>query len=67
MVADYNVFGDLCDRISPFYNFGVYLLRGHTLFTLTFLVIGLMIFVVTFCYHRNIRRESNVFRGKTRL
>ncbi|VDM93743.1 unnamed protein product, partial [Onchocerca ochengi] len=66
MVADYNVFGDLCDRISPFHNFGVYLLRGHTFFTLTFLVIGLVIFVVTICYHRSIRRESNLLSGKRR-
>ncbi|EJW76284.1 hypothetical protein WUBG_12807 [Wuchereria bancrofti] len=67
MLADYNIFGDLCDRISPFYDFGVYLLRGHTLFTLTFLIIALIIFVVTVCHHRNVRRQNNVLSGETRF
>uniref|UniRef100_A0A0R3RZP6 G_PROTEIN_RECEP_F1_2 domain-containing protein n=1 Tax=Elaeophora elaphi TaxID=1147741 RepID=A0A0R3RZP6_9BILA len=66
MLADCNVFGDLCDRISPFHNFGVYLLRGHTLFTLTFLAIALVIFAVTVCYHRNVRRQHNVLSGEIR-
>uniref|UniRef100_A0A1I7V8D8 7TM_GPCR_Srx domain-containing protein n=1 Tax=Loa loa TaxID=7209 RepID=A0A1I7V8D8_LOALO len=66
MLADYNIFGDLCERISPFHNFGVYLLHGHTLFTLTFLVIALAIFIITICYNRNVRRQSNVFSGEIR-
>ncbi|VBB32269.1 unnamed protein product [Acanthocheilonema viteae] len=66
MLSDYNVFGDLCDQILPFHNFGVYLLRGHTLFTLTFLVIALVIFIVTVCYHRNVRRQNNVLNEEIR-
>uniref|UniRef100_A0A915PMN5 G-protein coupled receptors family 1 profile domain-containing protein n=1 Tax=Setaria digitata TaxID=48799 RepID=A0A915PMN5_9BILA len=64
--SDYDVFGGLCDQISPFHNFGVYLLRGHTLFTLTFLVISLMIFVITLCYHRNVFRQNTMLGGETR-
>ncbi|VDK70528.1 unnamed protein product [Litomosoides sigmodontis] len=66
MLADYNVFGDLCDRILPFHNFGVYLLRGHTLFTLTCLVIALVIFIVTVCYHRHVREQNDVLSGEKR-
>ncbi|KAM3722166.1 NAD(P)H-quinone oxidoreductase subunit 5, chloroplastic [Dirofilaria immitis] len=65
-LANYNIFGNLCDRISPFYNFGVYLLRGHTLFTLTFLAIALIIFAITVCYHRNVRRQNNLLNGEIR-
>ncbi|CAG9537300.1 unnamed protein product [Cercopithifilaria johnstoni] len=66
MLADYNIFGDFCDRILPFLNFGVYLLHGHTFFTLTLLAIALIIFIVTVFYHRNIRRQNNVLRREKR-
>lgn len=67
MQTDYNAFGDLCDQILPFHDFGVYLLRGHTIFTLTFLVKSFIIFVATVCYHRNVRKQMNVLNGKTRF
>uniref|UniRef100_A0A914RV21 Uncharacterized protein n=1 Tax=Parascaris equorum TaxID=6256 RepID=A0A914RV21_PAREQ len=36
-VSEYVEIGEHCDRVAPFHNFGVYLLRGHTFFTVTFL------------------------------
>ncbi|VDM95659.1 unnamed protein product [Thelazia callipaeda] len=60
VLSNYGIFRDLCDRVSPFHNFGVYLLRGHTFFTLTFLAVAFSVFVITVCYNRSIRRQDTI-------
>ncbi|KAI6178641.1 G-PROTEIN-RECEP-F1-2 domain-containing protein [Aphelenchoides besseyi] len=44
LLSDYVEMGGTCDRVAIFHQFGVYLLRGHTLFTLTFLVASIIVF-----------------------
>lgn len=62
--SKYIAIGNLCDGVLPFYNFGVYLLRGHTFFTLIFLLLALIILALTISYHRGIRGQ-NMLRNKS--
>nr|CAD2180076.1 unnamed protein product [Meloidogyne enterolobii] len=49
----FNEIGERCDSISVFHDFGHFLLRGHTLFTLFFLFVSIAIFLATiFCHWR---------------
>ncbi|KAH7676109.1 Protein R07D5.2, partial [Aphelenchoides avenae] len=56
-LSDYTEVGERCDRVAVFHTFGVYLLRGHTLFTLVFLCASIVVFVVTLLYHWRIRAQ----------
>uniref|UniRef100_A0AC34QYR9 G-protein coupled receptors family 1 profile domain-containing protein n=1 Tax=Panagrolaimus sp. JU765 TaxID=591449 RepID=A0AC34QYR9_9BILA len=57
--SDYREIGQKCDRVAVFHEFGVYLLRGHTLFTLIFLLISILVFVVTLLYHLRVRTQHD--------
>jgi hypothetical protein len=41
-----------CHRLEPYHQFGIYLLRGQSLFTVAFLFISLAIVTVILVYHR---------------
>uniref|UniRef100_A0A0K0F8H1 G_PROTEIN_RECEP_F1_2 domain-containing protein n=1 Tax=Strongyloides venezuelensis TaxID=75913 RepID=A0A0K0F8H1_STRVS len=60
--SHYNDIGQRCDRVEPYHRFGVYLLRGHTLFTLIFLFVALIVFVVTLFYHWKVRHQNGVLK-----
>lgn len=57
--SDYVEIGGRCDRVAIFHIFGVYLLRGHTLFTLFFLVASIVVFLLTSVYHWRVRAQHN--------
>uniref|UniRef100_A0A914ZC04 G-protein coupled receptors family 1 profile domain-containing protein n=1 Tax=Panagrolaimus superbus TaxID=310955 RepID=A0A914ZC04_9BILA len=57
--SDYVEVGKHCDRVAIFHTFGVYLLRGHTLFTLTFLVAAILVFMITLLYHWRVRSQHD--------
>ncbi|TKR93895.1 hypothetical protein L596_008267 [Steinernema carpocapsae] len=59
LASDYEEIGERCDKVAPFHRFGVYLLRGHTLFTLLFLSASMVIFTVTLAYHWKVRRQHD--------
>lgn len=53
------VLGKICDYVAIFHTFGVYLLRGHTLFTLFFLFASIFVFIVTMFYHWRVRIQHD--------
>ncbi|KAI6203340.1 G-PROTEIN-RECEP-F1-2 domain-containing protein [Aphelenchoides besseyi] len=55
LLSDYVEMGGTCDRVAIFHQFGVYLLRGHTLFTLTFLVASIIVF-----FGYNVRLQHDI-------
>ncbi|CAD5206727.1 unnamed protein product [Bursaphelenchus okinawaensis] len=55
--SDYIEVGGRCDGVAIFHTFGVYLLRGHTLFTLTFLLASIIVFTLTVVYHWRVRSQ----------
>lgn len=55
--SDFFEIGQNCDLISVFHDFGVYLLRGHTLFTLIFLSASIFVFFITFICHWRVRLQ----------
>ncbi|KAI1728803.1 hypothetical protein DdX_01006 [Ditylenchus destructor] len=57
--SDFVEIGQRCDLISVFHDFGVYLLRGHTLFTLCFLVASVVVFSITFLCHWRVRSQHD--------
>uniref|UniRef100_A0A914CD23 G-protein coupled receptors family 1 profile domain-containing protein n=1 Tax=Acrobeloides nanus TaxID=290746 RepID=A0A914CD23_9BILA len=60
IVSDFTEVGQRCDRAAVFHAFGVYLLRGHTIFTLTFLVASIVVFVVTMFCHWKVRAHNDI-------
>ncbi|KAK6729173.1 hypothetical protein RB195_006300 [Necator americanus] len=65
-VSNYAEIAGHCDRTAVFHAFGVYLLRGHTLFTLLFLVASILIFTITITYHCRIRRQHDFIHSGLR-
>ncbi|KAI6182823.1 G-PROTEIN-RECEP-F1-2 domain-containing protein [Aphelenchoides bicaudatus] len=61
--SEYTVLGEICSKISVFHTFGVYLLRGHTLFTLFFLFASIFVFLVTMFYHWRVRLQHDNLLG----
>uniref|UniRef100_A0A915AAQ7 G-protein coupled receptors family 1 profile domain-containing protein n=1 Tax=Parascaris univalens TaxID=6257 RepID=A0A915AAQ7_PARUN len=59
-VSEYVEIGEHCDRVAPFHNFGVYLLRGHTFFTVTFLIFSLIVFMTTMGCHWKVRKQHHL-------
>ncbi|CAD5209790.1 unnamed protein product [Bursaphelenchus xylophilus] len=59
--SDYIEIGERCDRVAIFHTFGVYLLRGHTLFTLTFLLASIIVFTLTVVYHWRVVSSQHDF------
>ncbi|CAI5455951.1 unnamed protein product [Caenorhabditis angaria] len=64
--SDYEEIGSHCDRTAVFHSFGVYLLRGHTIFTVLFLSASIVIFVITVTYHINVRRQHEIIHSELR-
>uniref|UniRef100_A0A1I8BUU1 G_PROTEIN_RECEP_F1_2 domain-containing protein n=1 Tax=Meloidogyne hapla TaxID=6305 RepID=A0A1I8BUU1_MELHA len=65
----YSVFseiGERCDSISVFHDFGHFLLRGHTLFTLFFLFVSIAIFLVTICCHWRVNLQHEMLSRNSR-
>ncbi|KAE9555719.1 hypothetical protein FO519_001071 [Halicephalobus sp. NKZ332] len=63
ITSDYREIGQKCDRVAVFHTFGVYLLRGHTLFTLIFLVTSILVYAVTSLYHLKVRAQHDFLNG----
>uniref|UniRef100_A0A7E4UYD4 G_PROTEIN_RECEP_F1_2 domain-containing protein n=1 Tax=Panagrellus redivivus TaxID=6233 RepID=A0A7E4UYD4_PANRE len=59
LTSDYTGISSQCDAVAIFHDNGVYLLRGHTLFTLVFMVISTIIFCLTLWYHWRVRSQHD--------
>jgi hypothetical protein len=64
--SEFNDIGDRCDSISVFHDFGHFLLRGHTLFTLFFLFISIAIFLATIFCHWRVNHQHEMLNANTR-
>ncbi|VDK18887.1 unnamed protein product [Anisakis simplex] len=67
LVSEYAEIGERCDRVAPFHNFGVYLLRGHTFFTIIFLILALFIFMTTMICHCRMRKQRHLLGNGVRF
>ncbi|VDM45033.1 unnamed protein product [Toxocara canis] len=65
-ISEYAEIGERCDSVAPFHNFGVYLLRGHTFFTITFLAMSLLIFMTTMICHWKVRKQHHLLGNGVR-
>uniref|UniRef100_A0A1I7W8V3 MFS domain-containing protein n=1 Tax=Heterorhabditis bacteriophora TaxID=37862 RepID=A0A1I7W8V3_HETBA len=66
VLSGYTEIASQCDRTAVFHAFGAYLLRGHTLFTVLFLLASITIFVITISYHLKVRRQHDFIHSGLR-
>ncbi|GMT02671.1 hypothetical protein PENTCL1PPCAC_24845, partial [Pristionchus entomophagus] len=66
VLSDYDAIASLCDKTAVFHALGAYLLRGHTLFTVIFLSVSILIFGSTVFYHHHMKKQNAILQAGLR-